>query len=233
MFEPLVLLPDTMCDARMYQHVIAAFSSERTIIVPNFSQDTSIEAMSQTVLTVAPPEFALVGSGLGGFVAMDVVRRDAKRVTHLALMSCSPLAETPQAAADRESKIIGAKIGRLEEVIRDELQSNILAANEQKVVLQNQLVDMALSLGPDVYVSQSRAMQRRLDQQATLRRIRIPTSVICGEEDGLVPIKRQEFMAQLLPNSQFKVIPDSGHFPTMESPDISVRAIFNLLSNSI
>lgn len=231
MREPLVLLPDMMCDARLYQHVIAAFSSERTVIVPNFSACTSIEMMSQTVLNLSPPEFALVGSGLGGIVAMDVVRREAKRVSHLGLISCSPLAETPQASADREANIIGAKIGRLDEVIREELQNNMLAASEQKITHQNQLIDMAMSLGSDVYVTQARALQRRMDQQATLRRIRIPTVVICGAEDGLVPMKRQEFMAELLPSSQLAIIPDAGHFPTLESPELTIRTMQTLLSD--
>lgn len=229
MREPLVLLPDTMCDARLFQAFISEFSSQRAIIVPNFSSEITIEAMSQAVLATLPSEFALIGTGLGGLVAMDMIRRDAKRVTKLALISCAPLAETPQVSADRESKIISAKIGRLEEVLRDELQTGMLATTDMKVQHQNILVEMGLDLGAEAYVTQSRAMQRRLDQQATLRRMRIPTAVICGAQDLIVPARRQEFMAELIPSASFHMFENAGHFPTLETPELSIGAVKSLL----
>ena len=219
MFEPLVLLPDMMCDARLFQSVISEFSATRTIIIPNFGSEPTIELMANSVLQALPERFALIGAGLRGAIAMDIVRRDPKRVSHLALMSCSPLAETPQTAASRESKIIGAKIGRLDEVVREELQTGLLAPSDRKLAHQNLLVDMAVSLGSEVYVTQARALQRRLDQQATLRRLRLPSAVICGAQDEMFPLKRQEFMAELIPHASFHVIETSGHFPTLEAPE--------------
>ena len=68
MFEPLVLLPDMMCDARLFQSIISEFSATRTIIVPNFGSEPTIELMAQSVLQALPERFSLIGAGLGGLL---------------------------------------------------------------------------------------------------------------------------------------------------------------------
>ena len=70
-----------------------------------------------------------------------------------------------------------------------------------------------------------RALQRRRDQQATLRKCKCPALVLCGEHDGLTPLKRHAFMADLIPYAQLKVIQDAGHLPTLEQPAAVTQAL--------
>jgi pimeloyl-ACP methyl ester carboxylesterase len=84
---------------------------------------------------------------------------------------------------------------------------------------------MAESLGPDVFVAQSRALQRRQDQQAVLRRISVPALVLCGEYDALCPVRRHEFMADLIPRATLQIIEGAGHLPTLEQPIATTRAL--------
>lgn len=78
---------------------------------------------------------------------------------------------------------------------------------------------MARDLGPEVYLRQARAHQRRKDQQPVLRRIRQPALVLCGAHDTVTPIKRHEFMAEMIPYAEFRVFDNAGHVPTLEVPD--------------
>ena len=77
---------------------------------------------------------------------------------------------------------------------------------------------MARTCGAEAYVRQSRAMQRRRDQQSTMRRLKMPVMVICGEHDPIFPVKRHEFMASLIPYAELSIIPGAGHLPTLEAP---------------
>ena len=72
---------------------------------------------------------------------------------------------------------------------------------------------------------QSRALQRRPDQQKTMRRSKLPTLVIAGACDTLVPLRRQEFTAKLMPFGTFIVIDDAGHLPTLEQPEAVLAAM--------
>ena len=90
-------------------------------------------------------------------------------------------------------------------------------------------MDMAHTLGPEVFVHQSRALQRRRDQQSTLRKIKQPALVLCGAHDALCPVKRHTFMAELIPHARLVVLDDAGHLPTLETPDETNDALWEWL----
>jgi len=225
MNEPLVLLPGMMCDARLFGPQIAELSAEMAIMVAPITMGERIEEIASQILMVAPQKFALAGLSMGGIVAMELLRRAPERITRLALMDTNPLAETPQYAASREPQIVGARAGRLLDVMRDEMKPNYLAPGPARAPVLALVMDMAEALGPQVFIRQSRALQRRRDQQGTLRKCRVPTLVLCGEHDQLCPIKRHTFMAELIPHAVLRIVEDAGHMPTLEQPEATTHAL--------
>ena len=223
--EPLVFLPGMMCDIRLFEHQLIDLAADRVVTVATITQGTTIAEIAKSVLRDAPTKFALAGLSMGGIVAMEILRLAPERLTKLALMDTNPLAETPQVAAGREPQIIKAKTGQMFEVIRDEMKPNYLAPGPHRMDVLNLVMDMALKLGPYVFVRQSRALQRRLDQQETLRRTKLNTLVLCGEFDSLCPPKRHELMSQLIPNARLEVIKGAGHLPTLEQPLATTNAL--------
>ena len=219
MSEPLVFLPGMMCDARVFAPQVTALSRDYVVTVAPITLGERIEEIASAILPLLPHKFALAGLSMGGIVAMEILRKAPDRVTRLALMDTNALAETPASAAAYEPLIIGAKAGRLDDMMRQMMRPEYLAPGAQRVEVLNSFLDMARDLGPDVFIRQIRALQRRRDQQATLRKCKCPTLVMCGELDGLTPLKRHTFMADLIPYADLKVIPDAGHLPTLEQPE--------------
>ena len=224
-FEPLVFLPGMMCDARLFGPQIAALSPEFSVMVCPVTRGERIEDIASALLDDLPSRFALAGLSMGGIVAMEILRRAPGRVTRLALMDTNPLAETPQIAAAREPQIVKARAGRLLDVMRDEMKPHYLAPGPYRGEILKLVMDMADSLGPETFVRQSRALQRRRDQQATLRKCKVPTLILCGAHDALCPIKRHTFMAELIQGAELLVLDDAGHLPTLEMPDDTTAAL--------
>ncbi len=214
-----------MCDARLFGPQIAELSSEYAVMVAPVTQGERIEEIASGLLDQLPVRFALAGLSMGGIVAMEILRRAPDRVSRLALMSTNPLAETPQLAALREPQIVKVRTGQLLEVMRDEMKPNYLAPGPYRGEILDLVMDMADALGPEVFVRQSRALQRRKDQQATLRKIKMPTLILCGEHDQLCPVKRHTFMAELIQNADLQVLEGSGHLPTLEQPAQTTAAL--------
>jgi pimeloyl-ACP methyl ester carboxylesterase len=218
MTEPVLLLPGLANDARVFFHQLVTLSLSRPVTVLPLV-GALVEDMSLAVLKDAPARFALAGQGLGGTVALDVVRRAPDRVTRMILISTDPLSETPQAAAAREVRMIQARAGRLHEAIQGEVPPSALFDGPSRADVQKVLADMARVLGADAFIAQSRALQRRPDHQKTLRRFLVPALIIGGAADPIVPPRRQEFTAELMPKGRFLRIADAGRLPTLESPD--------------
>jgi pimeloyl-ACP methyl ester carboxylesterase len=233
MTDPLVLLPGMMCDARLFMPQIAELSARHAVMVSPITRGDTIEEIARAALAAAPPRFALAGLSMGGIVAMEMLRQAPDRISRLALMDTNCQAELPNIAAAREPQIVRVRAGRLIEVMRDEMKPNYLAPGPQRQEVLQVVMDMALSLGPDVFIRQSRALQRRPDQQGTLRRARTPTLVICGEHDALCPVRRHEFIAHLMPNARLEVIPGAGHLPTLETPQLVTDLLSRWLSSPV
>lgn len=230
---PLVLLPGMMCDARLFEAQTARFSSERAIVHIPLTRGRTVNELALSVLEDAPPHFALLGVSMGGIVAMELMRIAPERITRLALLDTNPLAETPETAALREPQIVAARTGQLEKVMREEMKPRYLAPGPAREQILDRVMEMAKSLGPDVFVRQSRALQKRPDQTETLKRIAVPTLVLCGRHDGLCDLRRHEFMRQLIPGAVLEVIEDAGHLPVMEQPEATNAALSRWMTDTL
>lgn len=223
--EPIVFLPGMMCDARLFAPQIDGLSHERAVMVAPVHLGERIEEIASTILDMTPHRFALCGLSLGGMVAMEIIRCAPDRVSRLCLMDTNPVSETPVRAAEREPQIIAARTGRLEEIMRGDLVPHYLAKTPFKAHILELMVDMALSLGPEVFVRQSRALQKRRDQQSLLRNIKCPTLILCGAQDQISLPKRHEFMAEFIEPAELVVIENAGHLPTLEQPEATIAAL--------
>ncbi|UWR21458.1 alpha/beta fold hydrolase [Sulfitobacter sp. S190] len=225
MGEALVLLPGMMCDARLFGPQIAELSADTAVMVAPITQGDRVEEIASGLLDILPKRFALAGLSMGGIVAMEILRRAPDRVSRIALMDTNPLAETPVVAANREPQIVKVRSGRLLEVMRDEMKPNYLAPGPFRSEILDLVMEMAQTLGPDTFIRQSRVLQRRKDQQVTLRKCKVPALVLCGAHDALCPVKRHEFMAELIPYAKLHVLEGAGHLPTLEQPDETTAAL--------
>lgn len=227
--EPLVLLPDLCCDAGLFAPQVAALSGVRPLMVAPCLGD-GIVAMADAIVPHLPPVFALAGQGLGSVVATEILRRMPDRVTRLALIAAYALAEPPPAAAAREPRIAAARAGRLAAALESEYPAACAAPGAGRPGVLAAVRAMGMAAPPERFIAQSRALQRRPDQQAVLRRLTRPALVLCGAHDTLTPVRRHEVIAGLVRRSVFTVLDDAGHFPTLEMPAAVTQALTDWLA---
>jgi pimeloyl-ACP methyl ester carboxylesterase len=220
-----------MCDARLYGPQIDALSGRFALHLAPIGGHATIPALAAEVLAHAPPRFALAGLSMGGIVAMEMLAQAPDRIEKLALLDTNPRAELPEVAARRLPQIEKVRAGALAGVIRDEMKPNYLADTPRKGAVLDLCMAMALDLGPEVFIRQSRALAARADRQDTLRAVRVPTLVLCGAEDRLCPVERHALMHGLIPGSVLHVVENAGHMPTLEQPEETTAALLRWLED--
>ena len=228
---PLVMIPGMMCDERIFAPQIEELASKRSVHIADISKHDNISDLAADVLSNAPPKFCLVGHSMGGIVAMEICAQDPKRIEKLVLIDTNPLAELEEVKLKREPQISDALSGKLVNVIRDEMKPNYLASSENQDIILNICLEMALSLGPKVFINQSRALQTRADQQSNIQSINIPVLIMCGSEDKLCTVERHEMMHNMISNSELKIINNAGHMPTLEQPSETTEVLKEWLMN--
>lgn len=219
------MVPGMMCDERIFSPQIEALSQNLEVTIADISNFSSVRELASDVLKKAPKIFSLLGHSMGGIVAMEIYSQAPNRIEKLILMDTNPKAELDEVKLKREPQIREVNQGKLLEVMRDEMKPNYLAESENKRSVLNVCMDMALTLGPDVFINQSRALQSRLDQQNTIQSIKIPVLIICGSEDKLCPVERHEMMHNMITDSDLKIINNAGHMPTLEQPRETTEVI--------
>jgi len=224
-----LLLPGMMCDARLWSHQIAAF--DVPVYVADTSKSDNFADMAAQVLAAAPPSFAMAGLSMGGILAFEIWRQAPERVTHLALLDTNPHPDAPSRKSIRFEQIAAAAAGKLEELAIESLKPLYLAekSRDDETLLKT-ILDMALALGPDVFERQSLAVMNRPDSAPTLASISCPTSVICGREDAICPVRFHEFMAHEIPDANLVVIDDCGHLSSMEQPEVVTAELLHLFA---
>jgi len=216
--KTLVMIPGMMCDERIFAPQIEGLSDSIRIIVADISGYSTVHELAAEVLKKSPPKFDLLGHSMGGIVAMEMYSQEPNRIEKLVLMDTNPKAELEEVKAMRDPQMKAAREGKLVDVMRDEMKPNYLDASDNRESILHTCMEMAKSMGTEVFMNQSKALQTREDQQSTLRLIEVPVLVICGSNDKLCPVERHELMHSIINHSELKIINNAGHMPTLEQP---------------
>ena len=219
-----LLIPGNMCDARLWTSRVRAVLPG-AVDVDTTGGDT-IEGMAARALAIAPGPLLPVGFSMGGIIALEMARQAPERIAAMVLLDTNAAADLPERAAARPRQQAAVQAGALERVVVEELKPNYLAAdNRGDAALLALLRDMALALGPTVFVHQSEALRTRPDLRDVLPMLDVPLLVACGAEDALCPPSWHERWARMAPQATLEVCPGAGHMLPLEQPELVARAI--------
>lgn len=222
---PLALCPGLLLDERLWQHAVPALSDLADCRVADFSSQDTIGAMAESVLAAMPERFALCGLSMGGYVALEVMRRAPQRVSRLALLDTRARLDTPEETARRRGLLELARKGRFKGVTPKLLPLLLHPDNLENEPLTGLVMAMAERIGRDGFLRQQHAIMTRSDFLPLLPAIAVPTLVLCGRQDSLTPLAFHEEMAAGIPGARLEIVERAGHLPPLEQPAATHAAL--------
>jgi pimeloyl-ACP methyl ester carboxylesterase len=227
----LVLVPGLLCDALLWRAQVRELDGHAECWVADHTRSDTIAGLAADLLRDAPFEhFALAGLSMGGYVAFEVVRQAAHRVSQLALLDTSARADTPEQINKREGLIALARRGPFLGVVQALLPFLLHPARLSDRKLVATVKEMAENTGCETFIRQERAIMSRADSLPLLPSIACPTLVLCGKQDTLTPLDRHEEMASAIPGASLHIVDGCGHLSTLEEPAAVSAALKRWLS---
>jgi pimeloyl-ACP methyl ester carboxylesterase len=215
---PLILLPGLLCDEALWAHQTETLADIADIAVADMTQDDTIEGMAERVLAGAPETFALAGLSMGGYAALEIMRRAPDRVERLALLDTSADADTPDRKKQRQGFIAQLGLGTFRGVTSKLLPFLIHENRLDDDALVAVIKASAQNVGGQAFTRQQHAIMSRPDGYRDLKKIACPTLVLCGRQDALTPLTGHEEMAAAIADTSLVVIEDCGHLAPLERP---------------
>jgi len=215
---PLLLLPGLLCDGDLWKSQIKSLESFAVCSVANTTQHDNISAIARSVLNSAPPQFAVAGLSMGGYVALEIIRQAPERVIKLGLFNTSARPDTAEQRERRTLLLAMSKAGQFKGVTPRLLPMLIHPDHLKDKDLTTLIMTMAERLGRDVFNNQQTAILQREDSRPYLKNIRCPVLLIGGSQDAITPIEVMREINQQIPQSAFHVLEHCGHLSTLEQP---------------
>lgn len=172
----------------------------------------------------------LGGLSMGGYVAMELLRRAPERVAALVLADTKASADAPAA---REARLRTAETVEQEGTaqLAEQMLPALLGRTslERRAAVAGRVRGLVSAAPPAAVAWASRAMAARPDSFEVLRALDVPALVVVGDEDTLSPVDAAQAMADALPQGRLAVVPEAGHLSAVEDPEAFGAAVAGFL----
>jgi pimeloyl-ACP methyl ester carboxylesterase len=222
---PTVLIPGLACSPRLFAEQLPGLWRFGTVMIADNRRGVTMDEIAGNILDEAPPRFALAGLSMGGYIALEIMRRAPDRVLRLALLDTSARADRPEQTERRNHQIALVEAGRYSEIPDMLLPLLVHEKRRDDTALQHVIRAMANECGPEAFITQQLAIRERPDARPGLAAIACPTLVMVGEGDVLTPPELAHELASLIGGAQLVVIPECGHLSTLEQPEAVTAAL--------
>lgn len=219
---PLLLLPGTVCDERLFVPLMGALDYPDMRVMEMTGARTA-PALAARLLKQAPERFALAGFSLGGIVALEMVAQAPERIERLALIDTTPRPDPEANAVARRAAVARARAAGMDGYILDAWPRLVCPANADSAPLREAILTMARDGGAEVLADQSEVAIHRADSRQRLGAITVPTLILAGADEQVCPIEAHEELAAGIAGSRFFTIPQAGHFAPLENPAAVAR----------
>jgi pimeloyl-ACP methyl ester carboxylesterase len=203
-----------------------------------YSQEAQVELVIGLMDALGVERAILVGNSAGGTIAMLTALKYPQRVQSLILVDPAvyagggapawirPLLRTPQMRhlgplVSRQIQTRGPELIELAWHDPSKITPEILEGYQKPL----RIADWDKALWELTLASRESGLAERLGE------LTLPTLVITGDDDRIVPTEQSLRLAQELPNAQLAVIPQAGHVPHEECPAEFMQAVAEFLQH--
>lgn len=157
-------------------------------------------------------------------MALAFARAFPKAVRGLVLVGTRAGADSPEAAAARREAAAKVRTEGIQSLV-DGMAPKMLSSHHTDAAMAQVVRNLMDSSRPEGVAGALLGMAERPDARAWLGEIQVPTLVVAGEDDAIIPPSESVALAKAIPGAQLKLIPHAGHLVALEQPEVFNEAV--------
>ena len=201
----------------------------------DYSDEADVQRLLAVVDQLGLPSMTVVGHSMGGRLAWHFAAAHPQRVDKLVLIAPDGFPD-PQAKSDRTYDVPAwmgvARYALPRWMIKKGVASAYADPSRLDDATARRYQDMLLAPGVRQAVLARMAQTRNRDPLPWLQGLTMPTLLLWGAQDGMIPAENSMDYQRAMPHAQRVVMPDVGHLPHEEQPQRSLQAVRDFLQRA-
>ena len=220
---------------RMVRLDIAGFGLTGPAEPGDYSDEADVQRLLAVVDQLGLPRMTVVGHSMGGRLAWHFAAAHPQRVDKLVLIAPDGFPD-PQSKSDKTYDVPAwmgvARYALPRWLINKGVASAYADPSRLDDDTARRYQDMLLAPGVRQAVLARMAQTRNRDPLPWLQRLTMPTLLLWGAQDGMIPAENSMDYQRAMPHAQRVVMPDVGHLPHEEQPQRSLQAVRDFLQRA-
>jgi pimeloyl-ACP methyl ester carboxylesterase len=236
---PVVLIHGFPFDHSLWEDVIPLLKEHARLILPDlrgfgkspipdgvYSMRLMAEDIAALLDKLNIQKAVLAGHSMGGYISLAFAHAYPDRVAGLALITSQAAADTPERRQGRY---------RLADEVKRKGVKAVVAANLERYspdpAVRERARILMMKCQKKGVIAALKGMAERPDYTEALAQLHAPTVIVAGGADAIVSPERAGEMVQILSMGWGVEVPEGGHMPMYEAPQIVAKAILDLLAH--
>jgi 3-oxoadipate enol-lactonase len=234
---PIILLHGYPLNRSIWKGVIPFLQDISNVVLPDLrghgnspvpEGEYSMETMAADVTALMDKmkieQAIIVGHSMGGYVSLALARYYPERMLGLGLIGTQAVPDTPER--------FQARMETIQEIKKKGtgvVSASMINRLTQERKLDRELERIIVGTTAQGLIGTLQGIAKREDATPWLASITVPTLILSGKMDVIVPREKAQEMADLIPHAWWIENPQGGHMPMMEDPQTTGVAIRSLV----
>jgi 3-oxoadipate enol-lactonase len=223
---PIILLHGYPLNRSIWQGVIPFLKDISAVVLPDLrghgnspvpEGEYLMETMAVDVTALMDKmkieQAIIVGHSMGGYVSLALARYFPERMLGLGLIGTQAVPDTPERFQARM-----VTIQEIKKKGTGVVSNRMINRLTQERKLDKELERIIAGTTAQGLIGTLQGIAKREDATPWLASITVPTLILSGKMDAVVPREKALEMANLIPHSWWIENPQGGHMPMLEDP---------------
>jgi 2-hydroxy-6-oxonona-2,4-dienedioate hydrolase len=238
----ILLMHGLGASAERWEFVLPEFSKNYRVVVPDligfgysdkplvdYTTEFFTDFLSSFLNKIKIKKTNIIGSSLGGQITVEYTSKNQDSVENLVLVSPSGIMKHSTPALDA---YVMAALYPDSEGAKNAFQ--MMAGPRQQVdprIIENFVERMKLPNAKMAFMSTLLGLKNAETITKSLMKITIPTLIIWGEDDPVIPIKYADEFVSSIQDCRFYMMDNCGHTPYVDDPSTFTKLVLDFLEN--